>query len=90
MLFDTSVVSGCWSVLAWLNLGDLAKGQKSSRRRILPSRKDQTKHTWIWQNALAMVKKVSFYICVFGIRNQTSRYSLQTLGIIFIWWKVTL
>lgn len=26
---DTSVLSGCWSALAWLDLGDVAEGQKS-------------------------------------------------------------
>lgn len=90
MLFDPSLVSGCWSVLAWLNLGDLAKRQKSSVRRIPPSRKDQTKHTWNWQTSLAVVKKVRFYICVRGIKNQTSRDSLQILGVTFMLQKVSL
>lgn len=70
MLFDSSIVSGCWSVLAWLNLGDLPQGRKSSLRSILPSRKDQIERTWNWQSFLAIVKRSVFTFVFLALKSK--------------------
>lgn len=63
MLLVTSVLFGRWSVFAWLNLGDLAQGHRSSVRRILSGRKDQTT-LGIGKVSLLCLKRVVF-TCVY-------------------------
>lgn len=81
--FVSSIVSGYWSVLAWLNLRDLVKEQKSFLRRILPSRKDQIKHTWNWPRFPCYGCKGQFLYLCFKHSKSNMQDSLQILGITF-------